>query len=142
MTKKNKWYKDPKYLGSIIALLILIWGINVKIVDFSKLGETTKALAGQVQSNVKRVSDVERYIQVQQEANELQRQWQEEQQRQYQAPQYYPQQAYPNQPITQPSYYPGEPYFPIIDPPPYEPPPSRECWDQGYQYDCEAGNWL
>lgn len=35
-----------------------------------------------------------------------------------------------------------QPYNNQRQQPPEYPPPPQGCWDQGYEYDCETGNWL
>lgn len=93
--KRKQWYKQPGYYAGALALFITTWGINVKIVDFSKLGETTQALAQQQVETQERVNDVERWIEVQQEANQLQREWQQR---------YYYRNDYNNQPRSESHY--------------------------------------
>jgi hypothetical protein len=93
MTKKRiEWYKRPQWIISMFALAGVTTGGVVNLADFIELPEVTEALAGQVRSNDNRVSDVERYIQVQQEANDLQREWQQQQQVQQQPVYYQPRQ--------------------------------------------------
>jgi len=128
--RKAQWYQKPQYIISIIAVIGVTGTGIVTLADYIKLPKVTEALAGQVQATDRRVYDVEKYIEAQQKANELQMQWQQEQQQYYQAQQQYWQQQ-------QQQYY---------NPPQYQAPADRcwAYWTDGNQYeiDCKTGNWL
>jgi hypothetical protein len=116
--RKLKWYEQPKYILTLIALFGAFCAGIVTLSEYIKLPETTQALAGEMQQTNERIMSVEQWIAVQQEANQIQRQWQEQQMQYYQ--QYQPVQS-----------------------PPYQAPKPR-CWDyweDGYQYEVDCQTW-
>ena len=117
MNKKCQWYQKPSYITAIIALVGSLAIAIVTMSDYIRLPSTTEALAGQIQDTSQRVNSIEEYIKVQQRANELNQQWQQQQQQQWEWQQRQP--NYHPQPYQQPNYQAPE----------YQLPPPRDYRD-------------
>ena len=89
---KKKWYECPKTILTTIAAIIVavtvIWNWVSGAVDFFKVAEVTKAIAAEQKETDKRVSAIERYIDINQAILENNQKNQQYQQQQYQRPPY------------------------------------------------------